>query len=158
MDRPSVGNGGQTSAATFKCFCTAKPASPGEGAPNKKVRVVDPNEMQSLKKLSSDLDSGDLSSASDWGSNEDVPSLSGDKAGTLSIVKRKRMYNSEMSSVSASSNSDSNSANGSDTGSDNGGGSGPGSDMGDKVETDSHSSIASLLDAARAADKKDQDE
>ena len=72
----------------------------------------------------------------------------GNKAGTLSILKSKRMYTSEMSSVSASA-SDSGSA----TGSDNGGGSGPGSDIGDKVETDSHSSIASLLDAARAADK-----
>ena len=126
-----------------------------EGPSNKKVRVIDPADKTTLKKQNSDSDSGDLSSASDWGSNEDgaggdLSSLADNKAGTLGILKARRMYTSEVSSVSASG-SDSGSA----TGSDNGGGSGPGSDIGDKVETDSHTSIASLLEAARAAEKKD---
>ena len=126
------------------------PTSSSDEPPNKKVRVIDPAEKHALEKQSSDLDSGDLSSASDWGSNEDVTSFTSDNAGTLSVVKSKRMYTSEMSSVSASGSDRS-----SDTGSDNGSGCGTG---GDKVETDSHTSIASLLHAARSADKKGRDE
>ena len=131
--------------------CDDKPSSSSseEGPPNKKVRVIDPSDNAVLKKQNSDSDSGDLSSASDWASNEGEDGTNEGQSSTSSTAgpnKAKGMYTSEMSSVSASGSDRS-----SDTGSDNGSGSAPRESGGE-----SHSSIASLLDAARATDKKSQ--
>ena len=105
----------------------AENAEKGAAPPTKKVRVVDPSPKRVTRRSGSD--SGELSSESSWGANEDssnnhardvsntsdrMSSLNGSKAGAL---KNSRMYTSEMSSVSASG---SDSGNASSHGSDDG--------------------------------------
>ena len=122
-------------------------SSSKEGPPNKKVRGIDPSDNAVLEKQNSGSDSGDLSSASDWASKEGEDRTNEAQSSTSSTAtpnERKGVYTSEMSSVSASGSDRS-----SDAGSDNGSGSAP-----RESGFESHSSIANLLDAARATDKK----